>query len=197
VFRPSIVVGERATGWTNSFNVLYPPLKAFARGALPVIPGRPSTPVDVVPVDYVADAVLELSGRPLAGAETYHLVAGPEATSAGRLATMASRYFGRRPPRMIPPWLYRRVLHPFVLRRAEERKRRALEQSEVLFPYFSMRLRFDDRRARSRLRPAGIAAPPLENYFERLCDFAVRARWGRRQPRRADAIRVPAGTVAT
>jgi thioester reductase-like protein len=197
VFRPSIVVGERATGWTNSFNVLYPPLKAFARGALPVIPGHPATPVDVVPVDYVADAVLELSGRPLAGDETYHLVAGPEATSAGRVASMASRYFGRRPPRMIPPWLYRRLLHPLIVRRTEGRRRRALEQSEVLFPYFSMRLRFDDRRARSRLRPAGITAPPLENYFDRLLDFAVRARWGRRQPRRPDAIRVPAGTVAT
>jgi thioester reductase-like protein len=189
VFRPSIVVGEQATGWTNSFNVLYPPLKAFARGALPVLPGRPSTPVDAVPVDYVADAVLELSGRPLAGDETYHLVAGPKATTAGRLARMASRYFGRRPPPMIPPPLYRRLVHPFVVRRAEGRRRRALEQSETLFPYFSMRVRFDDRRARSRLRPAGIAAPPLEHYFDRLLDFAVRARWGRSQPARVDVAR--------
>ena len=30
VLRPSIVVGERSSGWTTSFNVLYPPLKAFA-----------------------------------------------------------------------------------------------------------------------------------------------------------------------
>ena len=34
VFRPSIIVGERATGWTVSFNVLYAPLKAFAAGRL-------------------------------------------------------------------------------------------------------------------------------------------------------------------
>ena len=32
IFRPSIVVGERSTGWTASFNVLYTPLKAFVRG---------------------------------------------------------------------------------------------------------------------------------------------------------------------
>src|SRR5206468_2341717 len=60
IVRPSIVVGERSSGWTSSFNVLYPPLKAFARGALPLLPARHSTPVDVVPVDYVADAVFEL-----------------------------------------------------------------------------------------------------------------------------------------
>jgi len=188
VFRPSIIVGETATGWTNSFNVLYPPLKAFARGATPVIPGRRSTPVDVVPVDYVADAVFELSGRELAGNETYHLVAGREATTAGRLASMASRYFRRRPPRMIPPGLYRRLIHPLVLRRVQGRQRRVLEQSEVLFPYFSMRVRFDDRRARSRLGPAGVRVSPLEQYFERLLDFATRAGWGRRQQGRADAV---------
>src|SRR5215211_352441 len=142
VFRPSIVVGERATGWTNSFNVLYPPLKAFARGAYRAIPGRRSTPLDVVPVDYVADAVFELSARPLAGNETYHLVAGPDATDAGRVASMASRYFGRRTPLMVPPRIYRRLIHPLVVRRSEGRRRRALEQSEALFPYFSMRVRF-------------------------------------------------------
>ena len=67
IFRPSIVVGERATGWTASFNVLYTPLKAFVRGNLPALPARRSAPVDVVPVDYVADAVFKLSSDPLAG----------------------------------------------------------------------------------------------------------------------------------
>jgi long-chain acyl-CoA synthetase len=187
VFRPSIIVGERTTGWTNSFNVLYPPLKAFARGAYPAIPARRSTPVDVVPVDYVADAVFELSRRPFAGEETYHLVAGADATSADRLASMASRYFGRRPPRMIPPRIYRRLVHPLLVRLSEGRRRRALEQSEVLFPYFSMQVRFDDTRARSRLSPAGVRVSPLEHYFERLLDFAEGARWGRSARGRAEA----------
>jgi thioester reductase-like protein len=47
ITRPSIVVGERATGWTASFNVLYAPLRALGAGAYPVIPARrraPSTP---------------------------------------------------------------------------------------------------------------------------------------------------------
>ena len=41
IFRPSIVVGERTTGWTPAFNVLYSPLKAFVRGSLPALPGAP------------------------------------------------------------------------------------------------------------------------------------------------------------
>src|SRR4051812_18877087 len=76
IFRPSIVVGEEATGWTTSFNVLSTPLKAFARDLLPILPAKRRAPVDVVPVDYVADAVFALSDRRVNGAETYNLVAG-------------------------------------------------------------------------------------------------------------------------
>lgn len=191
VFRPSIVVGERSTGWTASFNVLYGPLKAFARGAYRALPIRRAAPVDVVPVDYVADAVFELSNGPLKreDRETYHLVAGHSATTVGRLIDLSAGYFGRRAPRAIPPALYRRVVHPLLVRRTSGKRRRALRKSEVYFPYFSARVRYDDRRARRRLRPAGIEVTPVERYFSRLADFATRCRWGRVSITRAEAQR--------
>lgn len=191
VFRPSIVVGERSTGWTASFNVLYAPLKAFARGAYRALPIRRAAPVDVVPVDYVADAVFELSNGPLEreDRETYHLVAGHHATTVGRLIELSAGYFKRRPPRAIPPALYRRVVHPLLVRRSSGKRRQALKKSEVYFPYFSSRVRYDDRRARRRLQPAGIEVTPVERYFDRLADFATRCRWGRSSITRAEAQR--------
>ena len=195
VFRPSIVVGEGATGWTPSFNVLYTPLKAFARGALPMLPARRSSPVDVVPVDYVADAVFELATRPPEEEDTYHLVAGPMATTVERLVDLSSEYFGRRPPVLLPPRLYRRGVHPLLVRRSPARRRRALRQGEVFFPYYSMRVRFDNRRARRRLEPAGVRVPPIERYYDRLLDFALAAQWGRRDlPRAAAHARVRSRT---
>jgi thioester reductase-like protein len=164
VLRPSIVVGDSRTGRTSSFNVLYGPLKAFARGAVPAIPARRSSPVDIVPVDYVADRAVELAEDGLDG--TFHLVAGRNATTVGRLLELASERLGRRPPAVVPPTAYRRLLHPWLRRRHS-----GLRRMEVYFPYFSMRVRFDDRR----LGPA----PPVESYFHRLVDFAERARWGR------------------
>jgi thioester reductase-like protein len=167
VLRPSIVVGDSRTGRTSSFNVLYGPLKALARGAIPAIPGRRGSPVDVVPVDYVADRTVDLAEH--GGDGTYHLVAGRNATTVGRLLDLASAQFGRRPPAVLPPTAYRRLLHPWL-----RRKYSALQRMEVYFPYFSMRVRFDDRR----LGPA----PPVEGYFHRLVEFAERARWGRAVP---------------
>lgn len=191
VFRPSIIVGERSTGWTASFNVLYAPLKAFARGAYAALPVRRAAPVDVVPVDYVADAVFQLSTGPVeqANRETYHLVAGRHATTVGSLIDRSARYFRRRPPRSIPPALYKRIVHPLLLRRSSGQRHQALKKSEVYFPYFSGRVRYDDRHARRRLQPADIEVTPVERYFDRLADFAAKSRWGRLPVTRAQAQR--------
>ena len=187
VLRPSIVVGERSSGWTASFNVLYSPLKAFARGALPAIPARRSAPVDVVPVDYVADAIFELSNRPAGDDGTYHLVAGPRATTVGRLIELSAQRLGRSQPIVLPPGVYSRMIHPLLVHTSKQKTRRALEQSTVFFPYFAMRVRYGDEHARSELEPAGVRVTPVEGYFDRLLDYAITARWGRAAVGRAEA----------
>ena len=161
IARPSIVVGESTTGWTASFNVLYGPLRAFDAGAYPVLPARRRSPVDVVSIDYVADAVAALAHHPEAAGGTFHLTAGAQTSSVGEIMKMATGRFDRPAPRLVSPRAYRRLLHPLVLRRAAPSTRRMLERSEVYFPYFAMRLRFDDARSRALLEPMGIApAPP-------------------------------------
>jgi long-chain acyl-CoA synthetase len=192
VLRPSIVVGDSSTGWTPTFNVLYGPMKAFARGAYPAIPARRSSPVDVVPVDFVADAILAVAGR---SGTTYHLTAGERASSVGELIELGSAAASRPGPRVLPPWLYRRVIHPVLVRTGSQRRRGALRRSEVYFPYFAMRTRYDNSATRDALAPAGIAAPPLASYFHRLMAFAQAANWGRRPIARHEVIPppVPAG----
>jgi thioester reductase-like protein len=189
VLRPSIVVGERDSGWTQSFNVLYWPLRAFSRGAYAALPARRDAPVDVVPVDYVADAIFALSQAPEAEGSTYHLTAGSNATSVGELVELAAAYFKRPAPRLISPGVYRRVVHPLLLQTVrDERSRRALSRSEVFFPYFEVAVTYDDRRSRVALRGTGITPTPLPRYFERLVEFALAAEWGRRSISRADRL---------
>jgi thioester reductase-like protein len=195
VFRPSIVVGEQGTGWTPTFNVIYWPLRAFAYGAYAAIPARRRAPVDVVSIDYVADAIFELARNENAAGETYNLAAGPNATTVGELVELGSSYFGKRPPRTVPPALYRRVIHPLLKRAKGDKQRSMLEASEVFFPYFAMRVRYDTSVAAARLAPLGIEPAPLRNYFRRLLDYAVAVRWGRRTIGRTEAA--PARSVVT
>jgi thioester reductase-like protein len=179
VFRPSIVVGEADSGWTPAFNVIYWPLKAFARGAYAAVPARRSSPVDVVPVSYVADAIFELAQRDDPSGTTYNLAAGDRASNVGEMLEMSAGYFGRRRPRVVPPAAYLRVVHPLLMRTGNERRRRALEASEVFFPYFAMRVHYDTAGARAALAHTGAEVPLLPDYFGRLMDYAVAAEWGR------------------
>lgn len=182
VLRPSIVVGERSSGWTTSFNVLYWPLRAYAKGAYSALPARRGAPVDAVPVDYVADAIFHLTRAREAEGATFHLTAGSNASTVGEIVELAAAYFQRPAPRLVDPGLYRRMVHPLLLGLgSDERRQRALRRSEVFFPYFAMRATFDERRARVALRGSGISPSPLSAYFNRLVEFALAAEWGRRQ----------------
>ncbi|MEY2516988.1 MAG: hypothetical protein QOJ89_4346, partial [bacterium] len=148
ILRPSIVVGDSSTGWTSSFNVIYSPLRAFASGAFKVLPARRRSLIDVVSVDYVARSVLALTAAPAALGGTFHLVAGDNAHSFGELLDVAAERFERPPPSCVSPHLYKRVLHPLAMRRAPRAAKRLLRRNEIYFPYFSMRMRFDDSDAR-------------------------------------------------
>jgi thioester reductase-like protein len=180
ILRPSIVVGDRHSGWTSAFNVLYWPLRALARGIFPAVPATASSPVDVVSIDYVADAIHELCERPGESGQTYHLTAGSNASTMGEIVSFASGYFHRPGPKLVPPAEFASVANgvPKIV----------LEEGSVYFPYFSVAATFDDAFTRARLEPAGISVSPLRDYLGRLLDFATRARWGKRPIARAETL---------
>jgi thioester reductase-like protein len=181
IMRPSIVVGDRHNGWTAAFNVLYWPLRAFARGLFTAVPAIPSAPVDVVSIDYVADAVHALCESGAGSGQTYHLTAGSQASTMGEIAGLASRYFRRPLPQVLPPAEFAALKRGAV-------ELSALDASRAYFPYFSIGTVFDDKASRARLEPKGIHASPLHEYLERLLDFATRSRWGKRPISRVDAF---------
>jgi thioester reductase-like protein len=189
ILRPSIIVGDRRSGWTAAFNVLYWPLRALSRGLFAAIPADPASPVDAVSVDYVADAAHALchDPRPVGGrdrVETYHLTAGAHASTLEEVCAQASDYFGRPAPRVLAPAQFARLDAADVARAA------ALEAGRIFFPYFSVGARFRDDATRARLAGSGIHVTPLSEYLERLLEFATRARWGKRPIGRAEALAV-------
>jgi len=176
IARPSIVMGESDTGWTPAFNVLYWPLRAFARGLFDQVPAKPDGRVDVVPVDYVADGIFKLIESGEVG--TFNLVSGAAAATVDELAELACAHFDRPRP-------------PYV-QTGEFGDAAADEHGAVYLPYFDMDVVFDDTRTRERL---GLQAPRLRTYFDTLMDYADAARWGKRGGSR-DEARARVGAAA-
>jgi thioester reductase-like protein len=180
IFRPSIVVGDRNSGWTAAFNVLYWPLRALARGLFPAVPAVASAPVDVVSIDYVADGIHELCESSGGPRQTYHLTAGAQASTIAEIADLASGYFQQPRPRLLSPAEFVSTDHGIA--------RSMLEEGAMYFPYFSVQTTFDDAFTRAQLEAAGISVAPLREYMGRLLDFATWSRWGKRPIARAEAL---------
>jgi long-chain acyl-CoA synthetase len=174
IVRPSIVVGEADSGWTSAFNVLYWPLQAFARGLLDTVPADPEGVVDMVPVDYVAEVIEQATFAPGALGR-FHAVAAERALTVEQLINAVCAQLDRRPPLLSEPGTLP-ADHP----------------AEVFAPYFDIKTRFDDTRARGL---TGAEAPDPLFYVARLLEYGRLARWGKR-PFTREAARSPARSRA-
>jgi thioester reductase-like protein len=184
MYRPSIIVGDSRTGRAASFKVLYWPLKLFAQGMVPFVPGRRDTPVDVVPSDYVVDALMTLRRREDSLGKAFHLAAGLERDSTvGELTDLASEFFRVRKPPFVNPDLVLGWFRPLVDRFAWGRFKRRMQTARVYTPYLNLDLRYDTRRARAALEGTGIEVPPVRDYFSTLFRYCLDTDWGKR-PRR-------------
>ena len=85
IVRPSVVIGDSATGAISQFQGWHQMCAGMITGRLPFLPADGSASVDCVPVDLVARAVARLAlagvGRDVADGSQWWLTAGPAATT--------------------------------------------------------------------------------------------------------------------
>jgi len=181
IARPSIIVGDSHTGITTSFKTIYWPLKVYAKHRWRTVPGYPDAVVDIVPVDFVADAVVQLALDEKAIGRCVHLCAGPEGSATIRqIGTFASEFFGIAPPRFFDPGFFLAVLRPIMYATVWGKRRRVLRSGRLYLPYFRMQTAYDTTHARALLGPAGIRAPNVTGYLEKLFRYCLDSDWGKR-----------------
>jgi thioester reductase-like protein len=99
IFRPSIVLGDSRRAETNQFDMV----RAFVfLAGLPVLPFRPTDKIDIVPVDFVADAIATLHQKPNPGHDTYHLSSGVDSQTFAELTDALAKAQGKRAPVFAP-----------------------------------------------------------------------------------------------
>lgn len=81
VVRPAIIesaLRHPFPGWIDGFKVADPLIMAYGRGLLPEFPGLPDSILDVIPVDYVVNAIIAAAANPAAknAPEYYHVASG-------------------------------------------------------------------------------------------------------------------------
>ena len=169
VLRPAIVVGDSKTGETQKFDGPYYLLKAISHAKHAGQPlmhfGRSASPFNVVPVDYVVEAIATAAAAPETLGETLHLV-DPEPLSAGELLTLLSEGYGGPAPRgRIPP-----VVVEAMLRLGPVRQRFGGTPRESI-AYLNHPVVFDMRRCVDLLGARGLTPPKFTDYAGAMTAF--------------------------
>ncbi len=171
VFRPSIVLGDSRMPQTTQFDMV----RAFAfLAALPVLPLRPGDRVDIVPVDFVAAAIVALHQKTRPRHEIYHLSSGQASETYRDLtaALAAAR-------RAMPPLFWPALERPFAwavdrLSRRRDHLGFGASLLKVFLPYLVWNTVFDNTRVVSEL---GRAPAKFSSYCFPLLQFARRNRF--------------------
>ncbi|EMA64982.1 SDR family oxidoreductase [Halorubrum kocurii] len=169
VYRPAITVGDSETGETDKldgpYNLLRLLLAQPERLAVAFsVPGGAETELNVVPRDYVVEAVAELSARPETAGETYQLC-DPDPLTVPAFVAALSDAVGRRT-----------VTVPIPKRLAKAAARllsaASVDVEPATIDYFDHPTRYRCPNAREALAGTGVSVPPFESYVDRLVAFA-------------------------
>jgi len=170
IYRPAVVVGDSATGATQKFDGPYYVIQWLLRqpriALLPVV-GRPSRHTfNVVPRDFVIQAITHLSGLTTNAGRTYALADPAPLTVDETIDTIAAAT-GRTVVR-VP---LTRGLAKGSLRHVPGMYR-LMRIPPAAVDYFVHPTSYDTRHATADLAAAGIVAPRLRDYIQPLIDFA-------------------------
>ncbi len=208
IYRSSSLVGDSRTGRVRQFNFLHQTLRLFdsnpstgpstssggasGRCLVPALPGDPDGPVDLIPVDWLADALVYLVNERFEPGQTYHLVAGREHSfTLGELVSFAVECLEQSPYRSRGGAVHRPDivdLETFDALRRQAEASGETRQAQVLgalshfIPQMTVPKTFDRTNTRQALARSEVKLPAIKSYFPKVIDYCLMTRWGRVAP---------------
>lgn len=184
IYRPSIIVGDSNNGHTPHFKVLYWPLQLLSKNLLPFFSCNPRARLDVVPVDYVADAIVALMQRDASLNETFHLTAGLGREIRIRDVLRDSyRYAGIKPRPLVSFPIFNLIWRTPLKKLFHDSFWGAAELARPYFRYLKGNgVRFDASKTDAVLAPLGVTCPNWNDYKREVLGYCIASRWGRKPP---------------
>jgi long-chain acyl-CoA synthetase len=177
VFRPGLIVGHSGTGAIKTFNTVYFPLRLYLTKKPAIIPIDPAMRVNLVPVDYVAGAVVRLTFLPEATGLNFHLVSPWERLPTARELLNFVRNFAREQMKIrIPRPLFLPLPVPATRSRykaqafMERDKKSILDPLLTIVPYFREKRHFLRDNVDRLLGPYDFRWPEL---LRPMVEYAV------------------------
>ena len=201
VFRVATLLGSARTGEIRKPTAIHQALRLYHRGLVPMIPGDPAQPVEMLDVEHAAEALARLLMDGFAPGTTYHVTSGPSRTfTLTELIEETHRGFQELDPAwkargIEPPPVVRPRTYALFERSVEEAADPAIATVVRTMSTFLPQLLYPKRFARDNLEGAlpDWDPPPVRTYFRRVLAWGLRSQWGRHaevaRSRRTRALR--------
>ncbi len=184
VYRPGIVVGDSRTGEIDKIDGPYYFFKLIQRTRQLLPPWMPTIGleggrINLVPVDFVVDAIDHIAHKKGLDRKCFHLV-DPEPKRVGEVLNIFAKAAHAPPMSLyvnaalfgfIPRSITKGLTALTPVRRIRAAVMKDLGLPEDLLALVNYPTRFDSREAQAALKGTGIAVPPLESYGWRLWDY--------------------------
>lgn len=168
IARPSIIIGEHASGRIRSFDTIYRAFKFIAEGKIAAVPASPRATLNFVPIDHVVKGIVALFNLPTAEGQIVHLAAR-EAVAATRFLGLIGHVPGLQSPRIVTPMQHKPGSGSVAERLAR--------------PYWGYFQRHPEFATDALAALAGIAAPQWDDAaLVRQIAFCAEAGFIRRKP---------------
>lgn len=169
ILRPSVVIGDSATGEIAAFQGLYQIVAGIFTGIVPMIPFDAGWPVDFAPVDVVADAIACVVENRVSSGE-FWISAGEKALSLDEsvAVTVELAHDLGVPidmPRFVPPEMFDRLIGPVFFDALPVKIRRNLLR---LLEFFTTYLQAGEIKPSSLDQLVALGARPLPDQRESL-----------------------------
>ena len=170
IHRPSVVCGDSRTGETAKYDGVYYLINYLRMwpGALSLANiGNADVRLNVVPVDFVVEAMAALASDDASAGETVQLADPEPLTTEELFDLIARRLAGRESLLTLPAPVVRTSLNLPLNEKVTGLPR-------VGVPYFFLRQTYDTARATALLAPRGLRCPRFPDYVPALLDFVER-----------------------
>ncbi len=177
ICRPGMIVGNSKNGWIKNFNTIYYVLKQMLIGNMRMFPVKKSLGLNVIPVDYVAEAVVKVGFSEEAEGKIYHLTCPKEMQpKAGELVEYVREWAKINLDTELKKPLYFSIpgLKQIGLsygKKTGERKKNSISNLMILMPYFYSEHEFDRSNTDALMGSYDI---DWKDYIDSLLEFACR-----------------------
>jgi nucleoside-diphosphate-sugar epimerase len=186
IVRLSTILGDSRSGAPTKLGGIHHALRFFFHSLAPFVPGTAESPVDLIALDYAADAVVTLTLQQFTPSSTWHVCGGADSLRLGDLLDLSLQLFSQNRP----AWRKRAIARPAIVElETFERFAQSVEELDELtlssvvnvIKHFAPQMAYpkiiSDLETQRVLEPAGVRRPRIADFYPKVIAYLLDHNW--------------------